>query len=137
MMDAGRHPNIELLSYSEVVDVHGYVGNFQVKVTQSARYVDEDKCTGCGDCMEACVWQERVYSEYEAGMGMRKRGLIPFAQAVPMKAVIDPRLLSRHTRGKCAQSAVQVCEADAIDFEQKDEFIDLKVGAVVLATAST
>jgi heterodisulfide reductase subunit A len=134
MMDAGRHPNIELLSYSEVVDVHGYVGNFQVKVKRKPRYVDEDKCTGCGDCTTACVWQDRVYSEYEAGMGLRGAAYIPFAQAVPMKAVIDPNSCRVLTRGKCSQKCVQVCEADAIDFDQKDEYIDLKVGSVILAT---
>jgi heterodisulfide reductase subunit A len=134
MMDAGRHPNIELLSYSEVVDVHGYVGNFQVKVKRKPRYVDEDKCTGCGDCTTACVWQDRVYSEYEAGMGLRGAAYIPFAQAVPMKAVIDPNSCLVLTRGKCSQKCVQVCEADAIDFDQKDEYIDLKVGSVILAT---
>ena len=100
MMDAGRHPNIELLSYSEVVEVHGYVGNFQVKVKRKARYVDEEKCTGCGDCMEACVWQDRVYSEYEAGMGLRSAAYIPFAQAVPMKAVIDPNSCLLHDAGQ-------------------------------------
>jgi heterodisulfide reductase subunit A len=133
MMDAGRHPNIELLSYSEVVDVHGYVGNFQVKVKRKARYVDEEKCTGCGACMEACVWQDRVYSEYEAGMGLRSAAYIPFAQAVPMKAVIDPNSCLLITRGKCSQKCVRVCEADAIVFDQEDEYIDIKVGAVVLA----
>jgi heterodisulfide reductase subunit A len=134
MMDAGRHPNIELLSYSEVTDVHGYVGNFQVTVKRKPRYVNEEKCTGCGDCMAACVWRDRVYSEYEAGMGLRGAAYIPFAQAVPMKAVIDPNSCLVMTRGKCAQKCVQVCEADAIDFSQKEEYIDLKVGSVVLAT---
>jgi heterodisulfide reductase subunit A len=133
MMDAGRHPNIELLSYSEVVDVHGFVGNFQVKVKRKARYVDEEKCTGCGACMEACVWQDRVYSEYEAGMGLRSAAYIPFAQAVPMKAVIDPNSCLLITRGKCTQKCVRVCEADAIVFDQEDEYLDIKVGAVVLA----
>jgi heterodisulfide reductase subunit A len=134
MMDAGRHPNIELLSYSEVVEVHGYVGNFQVKVKRKPRYVDIEKCTGCGDCTVACVWQDRVYSEYEAGMGLRAAAYIPFAQAVPMKAVIDPDSCLLMTRGKCSQKCVQVCEANAIDFDQKEEFLDLKVGTVVLAT---
>ena len=134
MMDAGRHPNIELLSYSEVVEVHGYVGNFQVKVKRKPRYVDIEKCTGCGDCTVACVWQDRVYSEYEAGMGLRGAAYIPFAQAVPMKAVIDPNSCLIMTRGKCAQKCVEVCEADAIDFDQKEEFLDIKVGTVVLAT---
>jgi heterodisulfide reductase subunit A2 len=134
MMDAGRHPNIELLSYSEVVEVQGYVGNFNVKVKMKPRYVDVEKCTGCGACMEACIWQDRVYSEYEAGMGLRSSAYIPFAQAVPMKAVIDPTSCLFLTRGKCAQKCLKACEAGAIDFDQKEEFLDIKAGVVVLAT---
>ena len=133
-MDAGRHPNIELLSYSEVVDVHGYVGNFQVTVKRKPRYVDEEKCTGCGDCTKACVWLDREYSEYEAGMGLRSSIYIPFPQAVPMKAVVDPSSCLLISRGKCAQKCVAVCEADAINFDQEEEILDLKVGSVVLAT---
>jgi heterodisulfide reductase subunit A len=134
MMDAGRHPNIELLSYSEVEEVHGYVGNFQVTVKRKPRYVDEEKCTGCGACMEACIWQDRVYSEYEAGLGLRAAAYIPFDQAVPMKAVIDPASCLYLTRGKCSQKCLVACEAGAIDFDQKEEYLDIKVGAIVLAT---
>lgn len=134
MMDAGRHPNIELLSYSEVVEVSGYVGNFDVKIKKKPRYVDVDKCTGCGACMEACVWHDRVYSEYEVGMGLRSAAYIPFAQAVPMKATIDPNSCLFLTRGKCAQKCLKVCEAGAIDFDQKEEFVDVKAGVVILAT---
>jgi heterodisulfide reductase subunit A len=134
MMDAGRHPNIELLSYSEVVDVHGYVGNFSVTIKRKPRYVDVDKCTGCGACTRACVWQDRVYSEYEAGMGLRGAAYIPFAQAVPMKAVIDPNSCLLLTRGKCSQKCVQACETNAIDFGHKEELVTIKVGATVLTT---
>jgi heterodisulfide reductase subunit A len=134
MMDAGRHPNIELLSYSEVTEVHGYVGNFQVKVMRKPRYVDEEKCTGCGACMSACAWQDRVYSEYEAGMGLRSAAYIPFDQAVPMKAVVDPYSCLYLTRGKCSQKCMAACEADAFDFDQKEEYLDIKVGTVILAT---
>lgn len=134
MMDAGRHPNIELLSYSEVVEVSGYVGNFDVKIKKKPRYVNVDKCTGCGACMEACVWHDRVYSEYEVGMGLRGAAYIPFAQAVPMKATIDPNSCLFITRGKCAQKCLKVCEAGAIDFDQKEEFVDVKAGVVILAT---
>lgn len=134
MMDAGRHPNIELLSYSEVVEVSGYVGNFDVKIKKKPRYVNVDKCTGCGACMEACVWHDRVYSEYEVGMGLRGAAFIPFAQAVPMKATIDPNSCLFLTRGKCAQKCLKVCEAGAIDFDQKEEFVDVKAGVVILAT---
>jgi len=134
MMDAGRHPNIELLSYSEVVEVSGYVGNFDVKIKKKPRYVNIDKCTGCGACMEACVWHDRVYSEYEVGMGLRSAAYIPFAQAVPMKATIDPLSCLFLTRGKCAQKCLKVCEAGAIDFDQKEEFVDVKAGVIILAT---
>jgi heterodisulfide reductase subunit A len=134
MMDAGRHPNIKLLSYSEVVGVHGYVGNFQVQVKMKPRYVDIEKCTGCGACTAACVWQDRVLSEYEVGMGLRGAAYIPFAQAVPMKAVIDPNSCLLLTRGKCTQKCALACEANAINFDQKEEFVDLHVGTVVLAT---
>ena len=133
-MDAGRHPNIELLSYSEVEEVHGYVGNFQVKIKRKPRYVDEERCTGCGDCVEACVWKDRVLSEYEAGMGLRGAAYIPFPQAVPMKAVIDADSCLLLKNGKCSQKCVKACEANAIDFTQKAEYLDVKVGAVVLAT---
>jgi heterodisulfide reductase subunit A len=134
MMDAGRHPNIELLSYSEVEEVHGYVGNFQIKIKRKPRYVDEEKCTGCGACLAACVWQDRVYSAYEAGLALRAAAYIPFDQAVPMKAVIDPYSCLYLAKGKCSKKCMAACEADAIDFDQKEEILDVKVGAVVLAT---
>jgi len=134
MMDAGRHPRIELLTLSEVVDVQGYVGNFQVRVRRKPRYVIEDLCTGCGLCVEACVWKNRVPSEFDVGMGMRNAAYIPFAQAVPLKAVIDPGSCLWLTRGKCGKKCQQACERGAIDFDMREEFLDLNVGTVILAT---
>ena len=89
MMDAGRHPNIELLSYSEVVDVQGYVGNFQVRVKKKPRYIDLTKCTGCGECVKECPVE--VDSEFEVGLAKRKAVYRPFAQAIPPAFVIDKR----------------------------------------------
>ena len=89
MMDAGRHPNIELLSYSEVVNVEGYVGNFQVRVKKKPRYIDLDKCTGCGECVKECPVE--VDSEFEEGLAKRKAVYRPFAQAIPSAFVIDKR----------------------------------------------
>jgi heterodisulfide reductase subunit A len=139
MMDAGRHPNIELLDYSEAVDIHGYVGNFDVRVRRKPRYVRVDLCTGCGQCIDACVLtggkgRLMVPSEFEAGMGKRGAAYIPFAQAVPLKAVIDPLSCLWLTKGKCSQKCVEVCERGAIDLEMEEEFVEFKVGTVVVAT---
>jgi heterodisulfide reductase subunit A len=139
MMDAGRHPNIELLDYSEVVDVHGYVGNFDVQVRRKPRYVRVDLCTGCGLCVDACVLKGgkgrlMVPSEFEAGLGKRGAAYIPFAQAVPLKAVIDPLSCLWLIKGKCSQKCVEVCERQAIDFEMEEELVELKVGTIVVAT---
>jgi heterodisulfide reductase subunit A len=87
MMDVGRHPRIELLSYSEVVDVQGYVGNFQVKVRKKPRYVDETKCTGCGECVAVCPVE--VPNAFEMGLGTHKAVYRSFPQAVPNVFIID------------------------------------------------
>ena len=83
MVDVASHPNIELLAYSEVEEISGYVGNFEVKVRKKARYVDVNKCTGCGVCSEECRLAGRIPSEFNAGMGNRAAIYLPFPQAVP------------------------------------------------------
>jgi heterodisulfide reductase subunit A len=133
MVDAGRHPNIELLTYSEVVDVQGEVGDFRVKVRKKPRYVHEELCTGCGLCVEACVWK-KVPSEFDAGVAMRSAAYIPFPQAVPLKAVIDENTCLYLTKGKCGRKCEKVCERGAIDFEMKEELLDLYVGSIIVAT---
>ncbi len=133
-MDAGRHPRIQVLSYSEVVDVQGFVGNFQVRVRRKPRYVIEELCTGCGACTETCVLKDRVPSEFDVGLGKRGAAYIPFAQAVPLKAVIDPNSCLLLTRGKCSQRCQKACERGAIDFNMKESFVDFRVGAIILAT---
>jgi heterodisulfide reductase subunit A len=89
MVDVAQHPKITLLSYAEVQEVKGFVGNFEVKIKQKARYVDIKKCTACGDCTKGCPVE--VLSEFNMGMGKRKAIYIPFPQAVPNKYVIDKR----------------------------------------------
>ena len=131
MMDAGRHPNISLLSYSEVEEVSGYVGKFKVKVRKKARYVDEDKCTGCGACWQKCP--RRVPSEFDQGLGRRKAIYVPFPQAVPRVPVIDRDNCLFFQRGKC-KLCEKACEAGAVDYSQEDEIVELDVGAVVVAT---
>ena len=134
MMDAGRHPRIKLLSYSEVVGVQGFVGSFQVRVRRKPRYVIEELCTGCGVCTEACVLRNRVPSEFEVGLGQRSAAYIPFAQAVPLKATIDPTTCLYLIRGKCSMKCQKACERGAIDFTMQEAFEDLRVGAIILAT---
>jgi len=127
----GSHPLIELMTYSEVDEVSGYIGNFKVKIRKKARYVDEDKCTGCGLCQTKCPW--KVDSEFDVGMGKRKAIYIPFDQAVPNIPVIDREHCVYFLKGTC-RACEKFCEAEAIDFEQKDKFVEVEVGSIILAT---
>ncbi len=127
----GSHPNIELMTFSEVTEVSGYIGNFKAKIRKKARHVDEDKCTGCGLCQEKCPW--KVPSEFDLSLGNRKAIYTPFAQAVPNKPVIDTEHCAYFLKGTC-RACEKFCEAKAIDFEQQDEIVEVDVGNVILAT---
>ncbi|MBN2024677.1 MAG: CoB--CoM heterodisulfide reductase iron-sulfur subunit A family protein [Pirellulales bacterium] len=132
MSEAGQHENITLLTYSELEEVSGSVGGFTVKIRKKARYVDYDKCTGCGICSEKCP-RKVIDTVFEAGIGERKAIYSPFPQAVPRIPVIDVDSCLYFTRGKC-QVCSKVCPTNAIDYEQKDELIEVKVGNIILAT---
>lgn len=131
MSELGSHPYIELLTYSDVEEISGYVGNFKAKIRKKARYVDEDKCTGCGVCQEKCPW--KVTSEFEMGLGQRKAVYIPFPQAVPNVPVIDREHCIYFEKGKC-RACEKFCEAGAINFDDEDKLIEVEVGNVILAT---
>ena len=132
MVSAGSHPNITLLTWSEVEKVDGYVGNFTVTVRKKARYVKVELCTGCGVCQEKCP--KKVIDEvYEAGLGFRKAIFTPFPQAVPKYPVIDRPNCTYFQRGKC-KACEKFCPTGAIDFEQDDEVVSMEVGNIVLAT---
>lgn len=131
MLDVGRHPNITLLAYSELEKVTGEAGNFTATVRRKARYVEEDKCTGCGACREVCPTS--VLDLYNEGHAERKAIYSWFAQGIPSTHAIDPdhcRVLTGKKCGICQKK----CQADAINFEQKDRMIELSVGAVIVAT---
>ena len=132
MVDAGQNENIRIFSYSEIEEVGGFVGNFTVKIKKKARYVKEDICTGCGLCTEKCP-QKKVPNEFNLGMDNRRAVYIPFAQAVPKVATIDPNYCTMLKTGKCGVCA-KVCTAGAIDYTQKDEVFTEKYGAIVAAT---
>jgi heterodisulfide reductase subunit A len=131
MLLVGSHPYIELMTYSEVEEVSGYVGNFKVKIRKKPRYVDEDKCIGCGICQTKCPF--KVDSEFEAGMGKRKAIYTPFPQAVPNIPVIDREHCAYFLKGTC-HACEKFCEAKAIDFEQVDKVVEIEVGAIIVAT---
>ena len=132
MVDAGQHEKIRIYSYSKVQAVSGFVGNFTVMIKRKARYVDEKKCTGCGLCTEKCP-VKNVENEFNLGMDRRRAIYIPFAQAVPKVAVIDPEHCLMKKTGKCGICS-KVCGAGAVDYGQQDELIEKKYGAIVAAT---
>ncbi len=129
------HPNIILWSYSEVSQVDGYVGNFKVKVRRKPRYVDEELCVGCYECIEKCIFKKAKFEdEFNIGLSQRKPIYIPFPQATPLVALIDPETCTEFRTGKCKKTCVDACERKAIDFQQKEEIKEIDVGAIILAT---
>jgi len=126
MVDVARNPNLEILAYSEVEEVAGYVGNFKVTIRKKARYIDAEKCNGCGKCVEVCP--VFVPNEYNERLDARRAVYLPLAQAVPNTYTID--------KTKCIECHLceRICELKAIDFSQKDELVEITVGAIVLAT---
>jgi heterodisulfide reductase subunit A len=131
MIECYQHPNVVPMTYSEVIGISGTVGEFKVKVKKKARYVDQDKCTGCGDCIEKCP--AKVDNEFDMELGQRKAIYIPFPQAVPRKMTIDPNVCKMLTSGKCGVCK-KVCQRGAIDYEMKDEVVELDIGAIVVCT---
>ena len=132
MVDAAQNENIKIYSYSEVSSVKGFVGNFHVTIKKKARFVDEVKCTGCGLCTEKCP-QKKVPNAFNLGLDNRRAIYIPFAQAVPKVATIDADYCTMLKSGKCGVCS-KVCTAGAIDYKQKDEYIEEEYGAIVVAT---
>ena len=136
MVDAGRHPNIQLLTYSEVTQVSGEAGRFHVQIKKKPRYVDVDKCSGCGLCAEACRLSGRVTSDFNAGMAKRAAIYVPFPQAVPLVYTVDPEACVFLTRGVCGKTfkCKDACTADAVNFDQKEEMLEVDVATIITAT---
>ena len=130
MLDVGRHPNIDLLAYSEVENVQGEAGDFKITVRKKARFVEENKCTGCGACSEKCPTQ--VFDAFNEGLGTRTAVYAYFAQGIPSTRTIDPEHC-RQLNGKKCGICAKVCQAEAINFDQKDRILELNVGAIIMA----
>jgi len=131
MVSVGQHENIELLTYSDVIDFSGYVGNFTAKIRKRPRYVDEEKCNGCGQCEQKCPLS--VPSEFDCNLGKRKAIYRPFPQAVPGTPVIDREHCLYFTKGAC-RVCEKFCPRGAIDFEQKERIVEVPVGTAIIAT---
>jgi len=130
LVECGRHPNIELLSYSELLGVEGKPGDFKAAILKRARSVNESLCTGCGICQEKCPWSTN--SEFEQGLGKRKAIYVPYAQAIPNIPVIDRELCTYFLKGTC-RACEKFCPIGAIELDQVDQEIKVKVGAVILS----
>ena len=133
MSDVGHHPNIELLSNSEVVDVTGYIGNFNAKILKKPRYVTDD-CSACGDCVDVCPVVSP--NEFDIGLAVRHGIYTPFAQAVPSAYIIDMDMCLNKEGVIVCDKCLKACEREAIDFEMKPENAEVEVGTIIVATGA-
>lgn len=131
MMDVGRHPKINLLAYSEIEEITGYIGNFHVKVRKKARYVYEEACTACDECVKVCPVV--MPDEHQLGLSTRRAIYMPFAQAVPASYLINMEDCLGNNPIACGKCA-EVCDPKCIDFDQQDEFVEFDVGVAIVAT---
>lgn len=131
MVEVSKHPNVTLMTHSEVESVSGYVGNFKVKIRKKPTYVDPEKCTLCDECSNVCPVV--VPNEFDIGLTGRRAIYIPFPQAIPATFTLDinacPGLMPIAC-GKCAD----VCEPKAIDYDMKEEIIEEEIGTIVVAS---
>ena len=132
MVDAAQNEKINIISYAELDSLSGYVGNFTARIRKKARYIDETKCTGCGVCTEKCPSRKGL-NEFNMGLNTRGAIYIPFAQAIPNVAVIDAKNCLHFRTGKCGLCEKN-CSAGAIRFDQQDEMLERRYGAIIVAT---
>jgi len=131
MVEAARHPNIELLTYSEVLEVSGYVGNYTARIRRNPTYVDPDKCNLCGECEKVCP--QSTPSAFERGLTERKAIYIPFQQAIPSSYTLDESTCLGLRPLRCDECS-KVCEPRAIDYDMQPEILTKEVGAIIVAT---
>ncbi|MEO0129373.1 MAG: CoB--CoM heterodisulfide reductase iron-sulfur subunit A family protein [candidate division WOR-3 bacterium] len=132
LVSAGRHPNIELITYSEIQDLKGEPGDFLVRILRKSPFVNWNNCNGCGICWEKCPI--KVKSEFDCGLGTRKAIYVPFPQSVPNKAVIDREHCTYFLKnGKCRVCQI-LCPAKAVDFNLPDKMIEINVGSIIIGT---
>ena len=129
-IECSRHPNIDILTYTEVDRVEGEAGNFKVTLIKKPRYILDDECRGCTTCTEYCP--VKIPDKYNQNLSFSKCSHIYFSQAVPLVTYIDPESCLFLKDGKC-NICVGVCENNAIDLHQKEEKVEVEVGAIILS----
>jgi heterodisulfide reductase subunit A len=129
MVSVGRHKNITLLTYSEVENVSGVVGDFKVQVRKKARYVKEELCNGCGTCVEKCPWK-KIPDSFDLNLSNRPAIYFHFPQTIPKVPVIDTINCAFFKNGKC-KACEKFCPRDAVDFTQQDEVVEIEVGTII------
>ncbi len=132
LVSAGRHPNIELITYAELESIQGEPGEFTVRILRKSPFVDWDKCNGCGVCWGKCPIN--THSDFECGLGKRKAIYVPFPQAVPNKAVIDKEHCTYFVKGGKCRVCQILCPAKAVDFNMPDKMIDISVGSIIISS---
>ena len=131
MIMCSDHENIKLHTYSEIESVSGEFPRLKVKIKEKARRIDINRCTGCGDCIAKCP--VKIPNEFEEKLSTRKAIYLPFPQAVPRKVTIDAENCRMVTQKKCGVCK-KVCQAGAVDFDQKDKIVDIDASAIIVAT---
>ncbi len=135
MIDCASNPEITLWTYSEMLELEGSAGNFKAKIRRNPRYINEDLCVGCMDCVEGCIYKKPKFAnEFDMGLSKRKPIFRPFPQAVPSVVLVDPKTCIELKTGNCKKTCIEACDRKAIDLEQKEEIAEIEIGAVVLAT---
>jgi len=130
------HPNVEVLAYSEVANVEGYLGNFEITVRRKPRFVDPAKCTACHKCAEACVLAGQIEDDFQMGLGRRAAIYLPFAQALPATYTVDPQHCLLIRDGSCQDGppCALACPEGAVDFGQQEKEMTVRVGVIIVAT---
>ncbi len=136
MTSVKLHPKIKMLTYATVDSVEGSVGSYHVKVRRKPRYIDEELCVGCMQCIDSCTFTKaRFPNAFDQGLGLRKPVYLPFPQAVPPVPVVDPETCLQITRGKCKQTCIEACgERNAFRFDDEERIEEYDVGAIIVAT---